>query len=35
MRMLEKKSETNVFDDVAKLAPLAPFVKPVFDKLLN
>ena len=35
MRMLEKRTETNVFDDVAKLAPLAPFLKPVVDKLLN
>ncbi len=35
MRMLESKNETNVFDDVAKLAPFAPFVKPLVDKLLN
>lgn len=35
MRMLETKSKTNIFDDVAKLAPLAPFAKPVLDKLLN
>lgn len=35
MRMLESKNQTNVFDDVAKLAPFAPFVKPLVDKLLN
>lgn len=35
MRMLETKKTTNIFDDVAKLAPLAPIVMPAINKLLN
>lgn len=35
MRMLESKKDSNVFDDIAKLAPFAPFAKPILDKLMN